>query len=120
MPKHDELPLPDYDHLPLESLQHRIRMLDEDGLQKLLDYERAHGHRLHVEKVLEARLEELREGARPSDGNPFGIEPEAPRPPAGRPPVSEVKAGPPHRAPIRVEPTKPAKPAKPPTPPPWT
>jgi hypothetical protein len=39
---HDELPLPDYDHLPQGSLMHRIRALTEDELQRTRDYEQAH------------------------------------------------------------------------------
>jgi hypothetical protein len=42
------LPLPDYDHLPVGSLQHRIRTLDADGVAALLDYEQAHGRRFNV------------------------------------------------------------------------
>jgi hypothetical protein len=39
----DELPLPDYDHLPVGSLESRIRGLDTDGVEALLSHERAHG-----------------------------------------------------------------------------
>jgi hypothetical protein len=116
MTKHDELPLPDYEHLPLETLKHRIRMLDANGVQKLLDYERAHGNRLPVVQVMETWLEELREGAPPSDGHPFELKPEAPPPPSGGPKVSEATAGPRVKPPMRGEPTKPATPT---TPPPW-
>ena len=35
MADHVELPVPDYDHLPLGSLTHRIRLLDADGLVAL-------------------------------------------------------------------------------------
>ncbi|SFK87832.1 hypothetical protein [Geodermatophilus ruber] len=114
MTKRDELPLPDYEHLPLETLRHRIRMLDADGVQKLLDYERAHGNRLPVVLVMESWLEELREGAQPSDGHPFELKPEAPPPPAGGPKVSEATAGPRVRPPMRGRPTAPARPFTPP------
>jgi hypothetical protein len=85
MTKHDELPLPDYEHLPLETLKHRIRMLDANGVQKLLDYERAHGNRLPVVQAMETWLEELREGlplpmATRSSSSPR----RRPRRPAGR------------------------------------
>jgi hypothetical protein len=116
MSEHDTLPLPDYDHLPLDTLRHRVRQLDADGAQRLLDYERSHANRLPVVEVLENWLQELREGAEPSGGSPFELKPEAPPPPAGRPPVSEAKAGPPVKPPIRHETTKPATPT---TPPPW-
>src|SRR3712207_7437690 len=64
---HDELPLPDYDHLPIGSLEGRIRSLDADGLQALLDYEQAHGNRLPVTEILTRRLEAVREGAELSE-----------------------------------------------------
>jgi hypothetical protein len=40
-----DLPLPDYDDLPIGSLQHRIRMLGASQLGTLFAYEEAHGHR---------------------------------------------------------------------------
>ena len=49
-----ELPLPDYDHLPLGSLAHRVRTLDADALGTLLAYERAHGDRLPVTELMRA------------------------------------------------------------------
>src|SRR4051812_31243262 len=39
-----ELPLPDYDQLPLNELRHRIRALDEGQLRRLFEHEEAHGH----------------------------------------------------------------------------
>ena len=62
IPQHDDLPLPDYDHLPVGVLGSKITGLDESGLQQLLAYERAHGDRLPVVQVLEHRLEALRQG----------------------------------------------------------
>jgi hypothetical protein len=66
----DDLPLPDYDHLPVGTLAHRVRQLDAPALEKVVAYERAHGHRMPVLAVLEQRLEELRAGAEPSGGDP--------------------------------------------------
>src|SRR4051794_30565478 len=74
---HDELPLPDYDHLPLGSVQSRIRSLDLVQLSSLLDYERAHGNRLPVVQVLEARAAQLDAGAQPTGGDPTADTPEA-------------------------------------------
>jgi hypothetical protein len=65
----DALPLPNYDQLPLGSLQHRIRSLDADELRVLVDHEREHGDRTPVLEVLSARLDQLAEGATPSDGD---------------------------------------------------
>ena len=76
-PRHDELPLPDYDHLPIGSVASRIRSLDADGLKALLTYERAHGDRLPVVQVLSRRLDALRSGeAEPSGGDPSAPQPE--------------------------------------------
>jgi len=75
-PYHDELPLPDFDHLPLGSLEGRIRSLDADGLTALLAYERAHGDRLPVTNLLERRLEAVRGGAELSGGSPLAATPE--------------------------------------------
>jgi hypothetical protein len=75
-PHHDELPLPDYDHLPVGSLEGRIRSLDADGLTALLSYERAHGDRLPVTMLLERRLEAVRSGAELSGGSPLAATPE--------------------------------------------
>ncbi|MGV9253102.1 hypothetical protein [Streptomyces sp. NPDC003697] len=95
MPGHETLPLPDYDHLPLGSLRHRIRTLDEAGLREVLAYEEAHGNRLPVVEVLRARLQGLREGARPSEGSPLAPAPErAPGADTGSQ-VSPATAGPP-------------------------
>ena len=114
MPEHKALPLPDYDHLPLDTLRHRIRQLDADGVQQLLEFERSHANRLPVMEVMENWLHELREGAQPSEGSPFELKPEAPPPPAGGPKVSEATAGPPVWPPMRGEPTAPARPSTPP------
>ena len=81
-PHHDELPLPDYDHLPLGSLEGRIRSLDADGLTALLSYERAHGDRLPVTQLLERRLEAVRGGAELSSGSPLAATPEVQHAPA--------------------------------------
>ena len=66
-PTRDELPLPDFDHIPLGTLPMRIAPLDEAGVQALLDFEAAHGNRLPVTNVLERRLEALRNGATPAN-----------------------------------------------------
>lgn len=74
-PDDDDLPLPDYDHLPVGTLAHRVRQLDADGLEKILTYERTHGNRVPVLTVLEQRLKELHEGAQPSGGDPDAAPP---------------------------------------------
>jgi hypothetical protein len=78
---HAELPIPDYDHLPVGSLTHRIRTLDADGLTALLDYEQTHGGRLPVVQLLNHRLDAVRSGEAPSAPQPE----HAPPPDSGSP-----------------------------------
>ncbi|MEV0085456.1 hypothetical protein [Saccharopolyspora sp. NPDC050642] len=80
-----ELPLIDYDNVPVGSLQHRIRSLDGEQIQQLLDYERVHNNRVQVMEALENRLQELREGATPSGGAQEAQPVEAEDTPGGSP-----------------------------------
>ena len=66
----DELPIPDYDQLPLTELRHRVRSLDDSQLKTLFDHETAHGNRIPVLEVLHARSKEIHHGAEPSSGDP--------------------------------------------------
>ncbi|GHF65738.1 hypothetical protein FHX82_006075 [Amycolatopsis bartoniae] len=66
----EELPLPDYDQIPLGSLRHRIRSLTEPQLRTVVEHECAHGNRVAVLEVLRARLAELEAGAQPAPGDP--------------------------------------------------
>ncbi|QCW49803.1 hypothetical protein FE634_04150 [Nocardioides dongxiaopingii] len=111
VPHHDELPLPDYDHLPVGSLGHRIRSLDADGVTALLDYERAHGDRLPVVQVLQHRLTELEDGAPTSGGDPTAVAPEAPLGEASDSLGSASRReGPAVNPPSHGDPTNPAQP----------
>ncbi|GGR46394.1 hypothetical protein [Streptomyces griseomycini] len=110
MPPHEALPLPDYDHLPLSSLQHRIRTLDEKSLREVLAYEEAHGNRLPVMETLRHRLRELSEGAEPSGGSPLDPAPEHAPPADSGSPVSPVTSGPPINPPSHGAPENPAQP----------
>lgn len=56
---HDELPLPDYDHLTLGSLRGRIRSLDLPQLIQLRDYEKAKADRLPIVTLLDNRIAKL-------------------------------------------------------------
>jgi hypothetical protein len=110
MTEHDQLPLPDYDHLNLGSLTSRVRTLDADGVQTLLGYERAHGNRVQVVVVLKNRLASLKAAAQPSGGDPAAPTPEVPPgEPAGSK-VSEATTGPPVNPPSQGDPTNPAQP----------
>lgn len=107
--QHDDLPLPDYDHRPVGSLESRVRTLDAHGVRQLLDYERAHGDRLPVVQVLERRLEALETGAEPTAGDPEGATPETGGA-AGGSKVSPQTQGPKVNPPSQGVPTNPAQP----------
>jgi hypothetical protein len=65
VPQHSELPLPDYDHLPVGTLPSRISGLEEADVAQLITYEKAHGNRLPILQILEKRLHDLQGGAVP-------------------------------------------------------
>jgi hypothetical protein len=109
-PSHDDVPLPDYDHLPLGTLQHRIRTLTLDELTTVMAYEEAHGHRLPVLETMRARLKELQDGAEPSGGSPQAATPEHAPPPAGGSSVTPETSGPPMNPPSHGAPENPAQP----------
>ncbi|PPG41874.1 hypothetical protein C5C41_11905 [Rathayibacter sp. AY1E9] len=107
-PSREELPLPDWNDIPLATLAERIRPLDEAGLGALLAYEEAHGHRLPVTTILHSRLEQLRGGAEPTGSVPESL-PEVSRSSSGSP-VSPATSGPPINPPSHGVPTNPAQP----------
>jgi hypothetical protein len=108
--EHAALPLPDYDHLPLAGLLHRIRSLDEPALAQLLEYERAHADRLPVVQAMQAQLGDLQDGAQPSGGSPMAPAAEAPPAAAAGSSVSPATSGPPVNPPSHGDPTNPAQP----------
>jgi hypothetical protein len=109
-PHHDQLPLPDYDHLPVGSLESRIRSLDANALEALLSYERAHGDRLPVVQVLENRLAAVRGGAEMTSGSPLAATPEVQHAPPPASEASPATEGPPVNPPSQGDPTNPAAP----------
>ncbi|ORT60773.1 hypothetical protein [Streptomyces sp. CB03238] len=78
MTTHDRggLPLPDYDQLPVGTLEHRIRSLSVPELDQLLHYEHEHADRAMVVQVITARKRQLDAGAPLSGGNPAASKPE--------------------------------------------
>jgi hypothetical protein len=109
-PSHEDLPLPDYDHLPTGSLEGRIRSLDADQLATLRAYEEAHADRIAVLQLIDARVAQLDGGAEPTTGSPDAARPEA----AGAAPApskaSPQTEGPPVNPPSHGDPTNPAQP----------
>ena len=99
---HDELPLPDYDHMTLGSLRGRLRSLSIEQLVTVRDYEKAHAHRLPVITLLDNRIAKLATDpeAQPSPGGEAPVlpsaaetpvEPKAARQPKSSPPRSKVR-----------------------------
>ena len=107
---HDSLPIPDYDHLPVGDLGHRIRSLTADQLGTLVAYEQAHGNRLPVLQVMQTRLDEVRGGAELSGGDPAGLAPSLAETAQGGSQVSPQTQGPVINPPSHGDPTNPAQP----------
>ena len=109
-PQHSDLPLPDFDHIPLGTLPSRISGLDADAVGQLLAFEREHGNRLPIVQVLERRIESLNSGTEPSGGVPEDL-PEMSQAQTGSK-VSPATTGPKINPPSQGDPTNPAQPRK--------
>ena len=109
-PAHENLPLPEYDHIPLGTLPSRIASLNESQVSELLAFEQAHGNRLPVIQVLEHRVEALRDGAEPTGSVPDDL-PEVSAASGGSK-VSPATSGPKINPPSQGDPTNPAQPRK--------
>lgn len=72
---HDELPLPDYDHMTLGSLRGRLRALSVAQLVTIRAYERSHADRLPVVTMLDNRIAKLASDADASPSGPVSTEP---------------------------------------------
>ena len=108
--QHEDLPIPDYDHLPVGDLGHRIRSLPAGDLQTLLAYEQAHGDRLPIVQLLQVRLEEVQGGAELSGGDASGLAPSLTDSAQGGSAVSPETQGPKLNPPSQGVPTNPAQP----------
>jgi hypothetical protein len=109
---HDQLPLPDYDHLTLGSLRGRMRSLDVPQLVQVRDYEKAHANRLPIVTMLDNRIAKLAtdltaplSGSAPSDPVPA-------KPRGGKrgSKVDPSTTGPKINPPSQGDPTNPAQP----------
>ncbi|KQQ22006.1 hypothetical protein ASF48_01885 [Rathayibacter sp. Leaf299] len=107
-PSREDLPLPDWNDIPLGTVAERIRPLDEEGVVALLSYEEAHGDRAPITTILRSRLAQLREGAEPAGRVPESL-PETSQGSTGSP-VSPATSGPPINPPSHGVPTNPAQP----------
>ncbi|SLK13955.1 hypothetical protein [Arthrobacter sp. P2b] len=108
VPQHQDLPLPDYDHLPAGTLPTRISGLEEADVAQLVSYEKAHGNRLPILQILEKRLQDLQGGAVPSGPRT----PSTPEVNTGQPvsPQSPSVPGPAVNPPSQGVPTNPSQP----------
>ncbi len=105
---HDELPLPDFDHMTAPQLRGRLRKLDRVALVQLLDYERAHANRLPIVLMLENRITKLVESGDASGAAQAEPAPETPKPSAKSGPAR--KPGPKQNPPSQGVPTNPRQP----------
>jgi hypothetical protein len=105
-----ELPIPDFDHLPLGDVSSRIRSLTIDQLNTLVDFELTHAARVPILQVLGTRRQELAAGARPTDGDPQAWDPQRPPAPDGGSTVQPATSGPKINPPSQGDPTNPAQP----------
>ncbi|SDQ88722.1 hypothetical protein SAMN02800687_2969 [Curtobacterium sp. UNCCL20] len=106
-----ELPLPDFDHIPLGNLAEHVVPLDRDQLGVLVDHETAHGNRLPVLEVLRHRIAALDDGAEPTGSVPDQL-PEVSGATPAPAEVSPATAGPKINPPSQGVPTNPAQPRR--------
>lgn len=57
-----DLPVPDYDHVPVEALPQHVSGLEAADMVQLITYEKANGNRPPVLLVLEKRFNDLQGG----------------------------------------------------------
>jgi hypothetical protein len=102
---HDDLPLPDYDHMTLGSLRGRLRSLTVEDLVTVRAYEKAHADRLPVVTMLDNRIARLTTDptAAPSQGSPVEDQP-AKRAATRKPKVTPATASEPVGTPVGAKP----------------
>jgi hypothetical protein len=106
---HDDLPLPDFDHMTLGQLRGRLRTLDLVSLVQLRDYEEAHANRLPIVAMLNNRITKVQESGTDT-GSPQTTSAGASKPTPTGSRVSPATAGPPINPPTGGDPTNPAQP----------
>jgi hypothetical protein len=106
---HDELPLPDFDHMTLGQLRGRLRSLDLVSLVQLRDYEEAHANRLPIVVMLNNRISKVQESGADT-GAPQTSSAGASKDTPTESRVTSATAGPPINPPTGGDPTNPAQP----------
>lgn len=107
--EHEDLPLPDFDHMTLGQLRGRLRTLDLVSLVQLRDYEEAHANRLPIVAMLNNRITKVQESGTDT-GSPQTTSAGASQPTPTGSRVTPVTAGPPINPPTGGDPTNPAQP----------
>ncbi|MEU3253726.1 hypothetical protein [Streptomyces sp. NPDC006997] len=108
-PGRGDLPLADYDQLPIGGLRSRVRSLSTEQLEEVLAYELTHGDRRPVTELLNSRLDQLRSGGEPTPGDPGALRPESGARRGGSP-VSPATSPPPMSPPPHGTPDQRGKP----------
>ena len=106
---HDDLPLPDFDHMTLGQLRGRLRSLDLVSLVQLRDYEEAHANRLQIVAMLNNRIAKV-QAAGEDTGSPQTTSAGAATDTATVSKVTPATAGPPVDPPSHGGLTNPAQP----------
>ena len=105
------LPFADYDQMSPQEISTRIRGLDADQVGALVEHEGSHADRPAVRQILEHRLQQLHDGATPTDSQVTGPwVPRATTAPDPTPPARPQTQGPPQNPPSQGDPTNPAQP----------
>lgn len=110
--EHDDLPLPDYDHMTLGSLRGRLRSLSSEQLVQIRTYEKAHADRLPIITMLDNRIAKLAtEAAAEPDGAAQLVSPPELTPtPTGSKVSPATTNAPPSDPPSQGVPTNPSQP----------
>jgi hypothetical protein len=106
---HDDLPLPDFDHMTVGQLRGRLRSLDLVSLVQLRDYEEAHANRLQIVAMLNNRIAKV-QAAGDDTGSPQTSAAGAATETATGSRVTPATAGPPVDPPSHGGLTNPAQP----------
>ena len=106
---HDELPLPDFDHMTLGQLRGRLRTLDLVSLVQLREYEESHANRIQIVAMLNNRIAKVQVAGSDS-GSPQNSSAGATKSTPTGSRVTPATAGPPVNPPSHGDPTNPAQP----------
>jgi hypothetical protein len=107
--EHDDLPLPDFDHMTVGQLRGRLRTLDLVSLVQLRDYEEAHANRIQIVAMLNNRIAKV-QASDTDSGSPQTTSSGTAGSTETGSRVTPATAGPPINPPSHGDPTNPAQP----------